>query len=148
MIQYICDICQKRISFKDQPYQIEIAPIDKDAKNDTMHICESCHTIIMHHIGDMKTKAEEARRKEQEEHNKEFLEDSKIPRDYEYSNSFQNMLLRDFLQSPFYLNSHEKFLFRSLDNKIVTDYTHWMSHKIVMVNTPTERHPEVIVTLQ
>lgn len=144
MIQYICDICKEpndtvtEIVTKQVP-----SPVNDIQTIQTFHLCPDCYQKFIKYTDKVKTAL--AQKKENE---KDELADEKTPKFYDFTCDYHDMELRNFLRSPFYMESKNTFIFRSTDNKIINDFEFWMSHKIITVHPPTDAHSEIIVTLQ
>ena len=142
MIQYICDICKDTILAADSTTKIEITQLKNNIPvKQEYHCCDKCKSKINDFIDNLiKITAD---KKETPE-----LDDAKRPKFYDFTQDYKNMVLRDFLSSNFYLQSKHAFIFRTTDNRIISDFEPWMSKKVLSVNPPTESHKEIIVTLQ
>lgn len=142
MIQYICDICKKNIETDSDRISVEITSTENNIPvKKTYHVCKTCFDKIQTKIDKM-IKIEADKRETPE------LDDIKRPKFYDFTQDYKNMVLRDFFSSNFYLQSQNVFLFRTRDNRIISDFEPWMSHKVLSVNPPTNAHKEVIVTLE
>lgn len=137
MIQYICDVCGE---IKNDMYEVQILNLTAN-QSKKQHVCTDC-------LLKLQTFAEKEKTNSETDTETEELNKEKTPKFYDYTQDYKNLILRDFLSTPFYLQSNKKFLFRSLDNKIINDFAFWMSHKIIAVNPPTAAHDEIIVTLE
>lgn len=147
MIQYICDICNQP---QNECYEIQIRHTTDHTSVDTKHLCAACYNKLLEQIKDKESEIQEENIPESDSTSKQIndmLPEEKIPKFYDYEQDYKGMLLRDFLNSSFYLDSKKKFLFCTTENKIIQDYEFWMPRQILTVHPPTAAHDEVIVTL-
>lgn len=147
MIQYICDICNQP---QNESYEIQIRHTTDHTSVETKHLCNTCYNKLLEQISNKEPENQEENIPEPNSNSEQkdnMLPEEKIPKFYDYEQDYQGMLLRDFLNSSFYLDSKKKFLFCTTENKIIQDYEFWMPRQILTVHPPTAAHDEIIVTL-
>lgn len=152
MLNPTCDICKKpQINI----YQAFIRNVnDITQPTQQTFICETCYNKIKAYASTLGTEEQPKpiqnppQPKKQEENIENILPERMRPKHYDVSNDFEGMTLRDFLQTPLYLESKEPFVFRNQKHQELIDYIKYMSKKVLFVSPPNDAHSEMIVTIE
>ena len=153
MLNPVCDICKKPQTNIFQAFIRNINDITQPTQQ--TFICATCYNKLKAYAITLSQDQQvtETPKKETitnppiEENQPNLLPERMRPKHYDVANDFEGMTLRDFLQTPLYLESKEPFIFRNQKHQELIDYIKYMSKKVLFVSPPNDAHREMIVTI-